>query len=108
MLVATGGYPTIPAIPGGDLCLTSDGFFEMEYLPEKVAIVGAGYIAVELASVLQHLGSDVTLFVRGQGVLRSFDSMVQDYINKALVKDGINLVPNSLLESIELEDAKVE
>ena len=106
VLIATGGYPTIPAIPGGDLCLTSDGFFEMEYLPEKVAIVGAGYIAVELASVLQHLGSDVTLFVRGQGVLRSFDSMVQDYINKALVKDGINLVPNSLLESIELEDAK--
>ena len=54
VLIATGGYPTIPAIPGGDLCLTSDGFFEMEYLPKKVAIVGAGYIAVELASVLQH------------------------------------------------------
>ena len=103
VLIATGGYPTIPDIPGGDMCLTSDGFFEMDYLPKKVAIVGAGYIAVELASVLQHLGSEVTLFVRGDGVLRSFDTMVQDYINKALVKDGINLVTNSLLESVTMD-----
>ena len=105
VLIATGGYPIVPDIPGGDICLTSDGFFEMDYLPKKVAIVGAGYIAVELASVLQHLGSEVTLFVRGNGVLRSFDNMVQDYINNSLVKDGINLVTNSCLDSVYFDQA---
>lgn len=58
---------------GKELCIDSDGFFELEQLPRKVAVVGAGYIAVELAGVLNALGADTTIFTRRDGVLRSFD-----------------------------------
>lgn len=73
VLIAVGGKPLIPDIPGKELCIDSDGFFELEYLPKKVAVVGAGYIAVELAGVLNSFGSDTTIFTRRDGVLRSFD-----------------------------------
>ena len=69
VLVATGGYPTIPQasdVPGASfLCTTSDNFFEMDKQPRRVAVVGAGYIAVELAGVMAGLGSEVSLFIRG-------------------------------------------
>ncbi|MBV1875022.1 MAG: FAD-dependent oxidoreductase, partial [Cycloclasticus sp.] len=74
-LIATGGKPLIPAIPGAQYGITSDGFFELEKQPTKVAIVGAGFIAVELAGVFQALGTQVTLILRGDHALRQFDSM---------------------------------
>lgn len=73
ILIAVGGKPLIPNIPGKEHCIDSDGFFELEQLPKKVAVVGAGYIAVELAGVLHGLGSDTTIFCRKDGVLRTFD-----------------------------------
>ena len=66
MLIAVGGKPEMPDIPGIELAINSDGFFELESLPKKCAVVGSGYIAVELAGVLQALGSDVDLFIRGE------------------------------------------
>jgi glutathione reductase (NADPH) len=73
VLIAVGGKPLVPDIPGKELCIDSDGFFELDYLPSKVAVVGAGYIAVELAGVLNSFGADTTIFTRRDGVLRSFD-----------------------------------
>ena len=78
VLIAVGGAPTLPAVPGAsEWGITSDGFFEMEQQPRSVAVFGAGYIAVELAGVLRGLGTDVTLFTRKDGALRSFDSLVR-------------------------------
>ncbi len=70
------GRPSVPSVPGAELGITSDGFFELDALPARVAIVGAGYIAVELAGVLCALGSDVTLFLRGKQLLTGFDEML--------------------------------
>jgi glutathione reductase (NADPH) len=71
IVIATGGHPRVPGLPGAGLGITSDGFFELEQLPERVAMVGSGYVAVELAGVLRALGSRVSMFVRFDGVLRS-------------------------------------
>lgn len=97
ILIATGGAPIIPAdVPGAqEFGIDSDGFFELEALPKKVAVVGAGYIAVELAGMLNQLGSECELFVRNQGVLRTFDADIAEFLNKELVRDGIELVTNS-------------
>lgn len=73
ILIATGGKPWRPPVPGAEHGLISDDFFNFCDAPRRVAIVGAGYIAVELAGVLQALGSQVELFVRGQRLLESFD-----------------------------------
>ena len=63
ILIATGGRPMVPDIPGADFGITSDGFFDLKKLPERVVVVGAGYIAVELAGVLNSLGSEVTMIL---------------------------------------------
>lgn len=73
VLIAVGGRPLVPEIPGREHCIDSDGFFALETLPKRVAVVGAGYIATELAGVLHGLGADTTIFCRHDGVLRSFD-----------------------------------
>jgi len=88
IIIATGGYPTRPDIPGGELGITSDGFFELEQQPKKVAIVGSGYIAVELGGMLTGLGSDVHHFVRKESVLRSFDPMLRDTLMRTMTEQG--------------------
>ena len=70
VLVAVGGKPTLPNIPGAHIGITSDGFFDLEEVPKKVAVIGSGYIAVELAGILNVLGSSVDLFIRGERPLR--------------------------------------
>eukprot|EP01095_Lingulamoeba_sp_RSL-Kostka_P006325 TRINITY_DN197_c4_g1_i1.p1 TRINITY_DN197_c4_g1~~TRINITY_DN197_c4_g1_i1.p1 ORF type:complete len:529 (+),score=214.29 TRINITY_DN197_c4_g1_i1:31-1617(+) len=87
-LIATGGHPVFPRnTPGAEeYGLTSDDFFDFEELPKKIAIVGAGYIAVELAGILATLGSDVTLIIRNDKALRSFDDMLSDYLMVNLEK----------------------
>jgi len=91
-LIASGGYPSRPDIPGGELGITSDGFFELDQRPERIMVVGSGYIAVELAGMLRALGAAVTLVVRGDGVLRRFDESVRQALMKAMAADGIELV----------------
>ena len=75
--------------------MTSDGFFELESLPKKVAICGAGYIAVELAGILKVLGSDVTMFIRQDEFLRSFDDCIRETIMQEYESMGIKIVRNS-------------
>lgn len=104
VLIATGGSPTVPSIPGAELGITSDGFFALEHQPRRVAVVGAGYIAVELAGVLQGLGSDVTLVVRRDNPLRSFDNDIQQELMLALPKSGMTVRPRATPQSLTRAD----
>jgi len=92
ILIATGGLPRLPRISGSKYGITSDEFFELEERPEKVALVGSGYIAVELAGIFRALNSDVTLFVRKDGVLRKFDNVLSEGLQHAMAESGIDLV----------------
>jgi glutathione reductase (NADPH) len=92
VLIATGGRPNVPAVEGARLGITSDGFFELEALPRRVAIVGSGYVAVELGGVLHALGSETKLFLRFDKLLRSFDSMLSDQLADQMRARGIELV----------------
>jgi glutathione reductase (NADPH) len=92
ILVATGGRPTRPRIPGQELGLVSDDFFRLPERPRRVAIVGSGYIAVEFAGALRALGSEVTLLARQDSVLRHFDEYLQQGLLRALAEDGIRFV----------------
>lgn len=80
ILIATGGRPFIPNVPGAEYGISSDGFFELEKQPKRVALVGAGYIGVEMAGMFASLGSETHFFIRGETVLRSFDPMIQEGI----------------------------
>lgn len=91
ILVATGGRPAIPNIPGAELGIDSNGFFALGSQPKRVAVVGAGYIAVELAGVLHALGSETHLVVRKHAPLRSFDPMVIDTLVEIMAEDGPTL-----------------
>lgn len=89
IVIATGGYPVLPDIPGAELGITSDGFFELDERPQKVAVVGSGYVAVELAGVFKALGSETTVLIRKDAILRSFDSMLGSEARQAMETDGV-------------------
>ena len=93
VLIATGSKPSIPIIPGAELGITSNGFFALEKQPKKVAIVGAGYIAVELAGVFAALGSDVTLVARGEHLLQRFDDIIRKNLRAEIEAAGVKVVP---------------
>lgn len=100
ILIATGGAATIPNIPGAEHGIDSDGFFALEAQPKRVAVVGAGYIAVEVAGVLQALGSDTHLFVRKHAPLRNFDPMLSEALMESMQADGPTLHTHSIPESV--------
>ncbi|MDJ0926422.1 MAG: glutathione-disulfide reductase [Gammaproteobacteria bacterium] len=101
LIIATGGEPVVPELSGAELGITSDGFFELENLPPRVAVAGAGYIAVELAAMLRALGAEVDLFFRYDSVLRSFDEMLQEGLLESLAADGIQLHPRCSTPALE-------
>jgi glutathione reductase (NADPH) len=101
IVIATGGHPRVPALPGAELGITSDGFFDLERCPRRVAVVGSGYIAVELAGVLRSLGAEVAQFLRYDSVLRSFDSMLQRKLVESMAESGIELVTGAVPASVE-------
>jgi len=102
VLIAVGGKPLMPSIPGAEHCISSDGFFDLKAQPEKALVVGAGYIAVELAGILQTLGSTISLACRGAGVLRhGFDPLIQEVLNKEIVRSGTELLTNSEVALVE-------
>lgn len=92
IVIAVGGVPSIPSIPGAELGIDSDGFFALTEQPKKVAVIGAGYIAVELAGVLHQLGSDTTLMVRKESPLRNFDPILSKTLVDYMEKQGLNLL----------------
>jgi glutathione reductase (NADPH) len=92
ILIATGGRPSHPNIPGVEYGIDSDGFFELPALPKRVAVVGAGYIAVELAGVINGLGAEAHLFVRN-APLRSFDPLIVDTLVEVMNTEGQPCTP---------------
>lgn len=107
ILIATGGYPTFPDGEGiRENSISSDGFFELEDLPKKAVVVGAGYIAVELAGVLQALGTDTSLVVRKGKAMREFDDILADTLDEEMQRQGINIFRDTNgVEKIEVDDA---
>lgn len=102
ILIATGGHPQIPKnIPGSELGISSDGFFELEKRPQKVGIVGAGYIAVEMAGIFHHLGSETHLFIRHDKVLRTFDPMIQTKVTEEYQRQGLHIHTHSSQSKVE-------
>lgn len=105
VLIATGGQPAVPDVPGKELGINSDGFFDLEHQPKDVLIVGAGYIAVEFAGVFRSLGSNVKLAIRQDHVLRSFDPIISEGVtNYYQDKLGVEIIKQ--LKSVsKIEDA---
>ncbi|MBN6742198.1 glutathione-disulfide reductase [Acidithiobacillus sp. MC6.1] len=101
ILIATGGQPVWPDIPGAELGITSDGFFALETRPRCVAVVGAGYIAVELAGVLNALGSDVSLVMRRKHFLNDFEPMLRENLMDTMLHQGINLLAKRQVREVE-------
>jgi len=103
-VIATGGYPIIPGIQGSEHGITSDGFFQLPDRPQRVALVGSGYVAVELAGVFNGLGSETTVLVRKDGVVRSFDAMLGQELERAMISSGTavekGVVPRELTRSV--------
>ena len=89
ILIAVGGKPALPVIPGIEHCISSDGFFLLEEQPKRVAVIGAGYIGVELAGVFQALGTQTEIFTRGDTILRGFDTFIIDALLKEMGKQGL-------------------
>ena len=101
IVVATGGKPIVPEIPGSELGITSDDFFELEDRPQRVLIAGSGYVSVELAGVFNALGSDTHVIVRKEGVIRSFDKMLSSELMDAMRAGGIALDTGVIPKSVE-------
>ncbi|MGC8517478.1 MAG: FAD-dependent oxidoreductase, partial [Steroidobacteraceae bacterium] len=88
IIVATGGHPVVPPVPGAELGITSDGFFDLTSRPARVAVVGSGYIAVEFAGIFAALGARVDLVLRTGSVLKQFDAMLGEATLKLLDAQG--------------------
>jgi len=91
IVIATGGQPIVPPVPGKDLGITSDGFFALEQQPRNICVVGGGYIGVELAGVLRALGSEVTVVALESRVLETFDNIVSETVTHNMEQEGIHL-----------------
>ncbi len=100
ILIAVGGRPMLPPISGAELCITSDGFFALEKRPDRVAVVGSGYIAIELAGILASLGAKVTLVLRGHKALKDFDSMLGECMLKTMRDEGIEIATGAWPQAV--------
>ncbi|MBU2883172.1 glutathione-disulfide reductase [Psychrosphaera sp. B3R10] len=99
--IATGGRPTWPKIEGAELGIDSNGFFALDEQPKRAVVVGAGYIAVELAGVLQSLGTETQLAVRKHAPLRTFDPMLSETLVEIMAQDNLKLLTNSTPSRVE-------
>jgi glutathione reductase (NADPH) len=104
ILVATGSRPVRPEIPGGELGISSDEALDVPFVPKRALVVGGGYIAVEFAGIWRAIGSDVTLAVRGDNVLRGFDCDVRESVTEGMTKRGIRILRETVVRSIERID----
>jgi glutathione reductase (NADPH) len=106
IVIAVGGRPDLPeSTPGMEHCISSDGFFDLEALPKKAVVVGAGYIAVELAGVLNGLGVEVHLVIRKHKAIRTFDECISDHLDSEMLRQGITIHRNTNgVAKVELAD----
>ncbi len=100
ILVATGGWPVVPPVPGSDLAISSNEAFHLSELPRRVLVVGGGYIAVEFASIFHGLGVDTTLVYRGERLLREFDADLGGFLARQMENKGLRILFRSNIERI--------
>ncbi|MFC3676894.1 glutathione-disulfide reductase [Ferrovibrio xuzhouensis] len=91
ILIATGGHPVKPAVPGAELMITSNEAFHLKAMPKRIIIIGGGYIACEFAGIFNGFGAGVTQLYRGEQILRGFDHDIRGHLAGELVKSGIDL-----------------
>jgi glutathione reductase (NADPH) len=101
IMIATGGHPVRPSIPGIEHSITSTEALDLPHLPRRVVIAGGGYIAVEFAGIFAGLGTEVTILIRGPQILRGFDEDVRASLAEELTQRGIRIVPNTNLVRID-------
>ena len=107
ILVATGGRPSVPDILGADLGITSDGYFELDHQPHKILVIGAGYIATELAGLMHGLGSEITMLLRKDILLRGFDQDIYRTVMSQMQDSGIEILTGISLESLQEDNGKL-
>jgi glutathione reductase (NADPH) len=96
IFIATGSRPRLPQVPGVELGISSDGFFELSQRPQRAAVVGSSYIAIELAGILAGLGTETSLVMRGDTALKSFDHMLGEVALTMLRSDGVEVIVNAI------------
>ncbi|KAI8072333.1 hypothetical protein BC940DRAFT_292351 [Gongronella butleri] len=101
VLIAPGGHPVMPSIPGAEHAINSDGFFDLEHQPKRVAVVGTGYIGIELAGIFHTLGSQTTVFSRTQQILRPFDPIIKDNVLKEMQTVGVDFAFDTKIHALE-------
>jgi len=101
IIIATGGWPSVPDMPGKQHTVTSNEMFFLDQLPKRIIIVGGGYIAVEFACILHGLGVNTTICHRGEKLLRGFDEDIRDFLAPEMTRKGIKLLLNTDIEAIE-------
>ena len=106
ILVATGGAPVVPEIPGREFAITSNEAFHLPELPKRIAIVGGGYIAVEFAGIFNGLGAQVDLVLRRDRVLRGFDEECRTAVHDSLKQSGITMRTEMQIQRIEATNGK--
>ncbi|MFL9812853.1 glutathione-disulfide reductase [Stutzerimonas sp. VN223-3] len=104
ILIATGGWPFVPEIPGREHAITSNEAFYLDKLPRRVLVVGGGYIAVEFASIFHGCGADTKLLYRGELFMRGFDGSLRDHLKDEMIKKGVDLQFNADIVQIEKQD----
>ena len=102
--IATGGAPTVPDVEGAEYGITSDGFFALDEQPKRVAVVGAGYIAIEIAGVFNALGSETHLLCRRHTFLRDFDTMLSSTLVEVMQEEGPALHTHAVPKSVQKND----
>lgn len=104
ILIATGGTPFYPNVPGIEHAISSNEVFHLESQPKSAIVVGGGYIAVEFAGIFNGIGTDTTLLYRGEQILRGFDNDIRNHLSSEIVKKGIELRLETNIEKIELDN----
>lgn len=108
ILLAVGGWPALPKIPGIEHAITSNEALDLPELPRRMVIVGGGYIAVEFAGIFAGLGVEVTEIIRADRLLRGFDDDLRVELEREMTKRGINVLSSTSVQSIEKKDSHLE
>lgn len=107
ILIATGGWPHIPDIPGKELVITSNEIFSLDKLPKAAVIVGGGYIAVEFAGILNGLGVETQLIYRGNQILKGFDSDCREKVTEGMIKKGVKIQLEKNVSSVSKQGQRL-